>query len=703
MGWRSLLTAACIAALGVGCADDTPGDGGVDDAGDMGMDSGGMTGDSGVTEGCGDGTVDRMTETCDDGNTVDGDGCSADCTSDETCGNNVIDTAVGELCDDGNTDDGDGCRGDCASDYTCGNGVVDDMASGAASDEVCDDGNTVNGDGCSADCLSDESCGNSVVDIGAGEVCDDGNTDDGDDCSADCLVSLLCGNGTLDGSEECDDGNTDDTDGCSGTCLVERCGNGRVDAGEDCDDGDADDTNGCTSTCEFTCSADADCADAEPCNGAETCTDPGTATSACAAGTPLSDGADCGGGNVCMGGTCATVGCGDGTVVSPEQCDDGNRTDGDGCDNDCTFTCSSAADCDDANACNGAETCSGAGTATSACNAGTPPGAGAACDRDGRPGTRDVCNATMMCVRSRCGDGILDAGAAPAEQCDDGNTSNGDGCSSTCTMEMAVPPSAFRVTTARLISPRIVASIPFGGCQDLTDNCARVFGSCANDSVNTLLQTAIDPMASGGDYSLHIVELFRPLNPAAASTPTEVHLNPVCMEGPPQSCGPDATMPDVIMGTAMNMTSGTCYMPVADEVNDPGRAAYTPTANTVSGPCYLASLPTLTITISGIAIPLTDATVAATYSGGSPPTTLVSGVVSGFLSEADARAVTLPSDLPVIGGDSLFEHLQAGGAMGSGCNVSGGRAEDDRDMNGATRGFRFFLNFTGNAIGWTGT
>ena len=49
-------------------------------------------------------------EDCDDGNTVRGDGCSADC-SREVCGNGVLDP--NEQCDDGNTVDGDGCTATC--------------------------------------------------------------------------------------------------------------------------------------------------------------------------------------------------------------------------------------------------------------------------------------------------------------------------------------------------------------------------------------------------------------------------------------------------------------------------------------------------------------------------------------------------------------------------------------------------------------
>src|SRR4029079_16282591 len=68
--------------------------------------------------GCGNGVI-RAPEVCDDGNRLHGDGCSADCLSNETCGNGVIDSVKGEACDDGNTVSGDGCQANCAS-PTCG-------------------------------------------------------------------------------------------------------------------------------------------------------------------------------------------------------------------------------------------------------------------------------------------------------------------------------------------------------------------------------------------------------------------------------------------------------------------------------------------------------------------------------------------------------------------------------------------------------
>jgi uncharacterized repeat protein (TIGR01451 family) len=94
---------------------------------------------------CGDGVLDPGEE-CDDGNNVDGDGCSANCTL-EYCGDGVLDP--GEECDDGNNVDGDGCSADCKVEY-CGDGNLDPG-------EECDDGNNIDGDGCSANCTLEES------------------------------------------------------------------------------------------------------------------------------------------------------------------------------------------------------------------------------------------------------------------------------------------------------------------------------------------------------------------------------------------------------------------------------------------------------------------------------------------------------------------------------------------------------------------
>jgi cysteine-rich repeat protein len=95
---------------------------------------------------CGDGIF-QAPEQCDDGNAVDGDGCTG-CILD-FCGdgleNKIIQGNSLEVCDDGNNTGGDGCRGDCRGTEICGDGLFD-------TNEQCEDGNTINGDGCEADC-----------------------------------------------------------------------------------------------------------------------------------------------------------------------------------------------------------------------------------------------------------------------------------------------------------------------------------------------------------------------------------------------------------------------------------------------------------------------------------------------------------------------------------------------------------------------
>lgn len=136
---------------------------------------------------CGNGkrevpTPDRGEE-CDDGNLVDGDGCSAQCTL-PFCGDGLVDASLFEGCDLGeyNSDEpGADCRTNCQP-RRCGDGVVD-----VVHDEVCDDGNLDPTDNCTPDCKSDGRCGNGYVDFLKGELCDDGNFLSHDGCSSDCL------------------------------------------------------------------------------------------------------------------------------------------------------------------------------------------------------------------------------------------------------------------------------------------------------------------------------------------------------------------------------------------------------------------------------------------------------------------------------------------------------------------------------------
>ena len=193
---------------------------------------------------CGDSVV-GPGETCDDGNALGNDGCSALCAMETLrCGDGLT-TDPPEQCDDANSDEDDACLNSCRT-ATCGDRRV------WVAVEDCDDGNLVNGDGCSRECTTEtDLCGNRVQD--ALEECDDGNLVNGDGCSDACKREPppeLCGNGTRDPDEACDDGDRANDDACLNGCSFAACGDGFVWRGaEQCDDGNSDNGDECTRTC----------------------------------------------------------------------------------------------------------------------------------------------------------------------------------------------------------------------------------------------------------------------------------------------------------------------------------------------------------------------------------------------------------------------------------------------------------------------
>lgn len=257
---RSSLALVVLAATLFACSDPSTGrDASLDARHDGAHDGTLHEGGSGV---CGNGRFETG-EACDDGNTVSGDGCSADCTMVEpdwvcpypghacerstVCGDGRVGSS--EQCDDRNTTPGDGCSEACRIEpgwscplpgvacrpASCGDGI-------RVGTEGCDDGNMTPGDGCSATCQIEEGwqctapgspcthavCGNGAVE--GIEQCDDGNTRPYDGCDPQCHrepacgvgpCTATCGDGVRFPSEMCDDGNTRSNDGCSATCAIE--------------------------------------------------------------------------------------------------------------------------------------------------------------------------------------------------------------------------------------------------------------------------------------------------------------------------------------------------------------------------------------------------------------------------------------------------------------------------------------------------
>ncbi|MFZ5785417.1 MAG: DUF4215 domain-containing protein [Acidobacteriota bacterium] len=222
----------------------------------------------------------------------------------------------------------------------------------------------------------------------------------------------------------------------AGKCVASICGDTYVDtvAGEECEDGNQTDADGCNS-CKWTCKANGDCDDKLLCNGKESCD---TVKHVCLQGTNASDGIACtlagGGSGVCNGGVCSTAGCGDKIVTAPEECDDGNKTDGDGCENTCKYSCHQDPDCNDGNVCNGVEACK-QNALGKAC---TLASAAPVCD-DKKSCTTDSCDPVTGCVYTpqdndkdgrSCDDDCNDADPAiykGAPECADSKDNDRDG------------------------------------------------------------------------------------------------------------------------------------------------------------------------------------------------------------------------------------------------------------------------------------
>ena len=446
---------------------------------------------------CGDG-LRAGAEACDDGNMSSGDGCGAcdgaepgfSCTGNAptvcvtSCGDGA--RAGTEACDDGDFDSGDGCSASCAIEngYTCSGALsvcVTTCGDGLlAGSEACDDGNQSGSDGCSASCAVEPgfACTGApstcVTTCGDGaragtEACDDGNLVGNDGCSASCVTDpgytcagspstcvTTCGDGVPAGTELCDDGNQGNFDGCA-SCVVQSgfactgspsmcmttCGDGVRAGAEQCDDNNTNAGDGCNASCQFEFSPEA-----EPNNGCSLTNGPFTIPTA--------------GLGRLVSGVIAPTDEDWFSFTIPTWSDLSFETFNSGSLSTCgidtvlelyTSDCGTRLAIDDEN---GLNSCSRLAHPTEPALAHLPPGTYrlgvspfgstgfaysvqarvlASCGNGLREGSEDCdgepfCGSDCMRIPV-CGDAMRQ----PGEQCDDGNLTPADGCSSTCQWE----------------------------------------------------------------------------------------------------------------------------------------------------------------------------------------------------------------------------------------------------------------------------
>lgn len=392
---------------------------------------------------CGDG-ITQLGEECDDMNTVNGDGCENDCTETPVCGDGSVQT--GEECDDGDTMSGDGCDSSCQLEGAfCPEAEPNNTTATATLITTCDGGAgqigtvgdqdyyevhvTVPGSSIRAEVtdfnpLACPTGFDSVLRLytsGGAELGSD-DQDGIDSCSLiDPGVDLFAQNLAV-GTyflrvEEYQNNATSQPYVLRISVLPPSCGDHIVQAGEECDDGNLVSGDGCDASCQLEGNF---CPEVEPNNGT------GTAT-------PLAG---------CDGGVGAVTTIGDRdyysiqvTVAGSSLRAETTDVNGAGCPSGTdtvirlynTSGTELGSDDDDGN---------------SACSLIDPTTDGfaqnlgvgtyyVAVEEYSNDSTTPPYLLKLSLVTPGCGDHITQVG----EECDDGNNVDGDGCSSTCTLE----------------------------------------------------------------------------------------------------------------------------------------------------------------------------------------------------------------------------------------------------------------------------
>lgn len=438
------------------------GDGGSEQGGKGGSEQGGKGGSEQGGKG-GVGGAGGATSGCGDGKKGAGEQCDSADLGGQSCATAMGSEYGGKL----------GCKSNCQFDFNgcaknpkCGDGAINTAS------EECDDSdfggktcekvlNKPNATGvliCTKTCKIDSSS------CKQGPYCGDGKKGDGEECDGDDLGKDTCATATgktdMGGILKCNSSCKLDTSGC---VMNPKCGDGKVNnVGEECDGSDlvgatcksvlgnqkAEGTVTCDSSCKYItsgCTIPPYCGDGkksadEQCDG----NDLGSATCESVLGKGHQGQLVCSPDCTISSAKCETVPyCGDGKKNGAEACDGAdvsNKTCAEAvgpgstgvvaCKEDCSLDvsgCSVPPNCGNGTLdTNKGEECDGSLLGGKTCatilndtHAVGSPTCTSACTID----------SSGCSVPPYCGDGKLNQ---PSEECDDGNTKNGDGCNSSC-------------------------------------------------------------------------------------------------------------------------------------------------------------------------------------------------------------------------------------------------------------------------------
>lgn len=242
---------------------------------------------------------------------------------------------------------------------------------------------------------------------------------------------------------------------------------------------------------------------------------------------------------------------------------------------------------------------------------------------------------------------------------------------------VASVPDVFRVTDIDLRDPHVF-TLALILCLDVTDS-----------AFNPQLQDQIDLDGDlDGLLDLSALILFRPLDPGSTDGNAAFGIGD-CTVPPDTVCDQDPLSPPVVT-TASNVTMGSCMAPY------PGTTTlgYAPAIVPTDAPptCFVSGGVSVVLDVGPVGIPLQDVQLSANYVG-DPATSLVDGLMRGFIAEAVAD--TLLVDLGA--GEVPLSSLLPGGQ--GNC-----ASHDDRDtgLDGSTVGWWLYFNFTASRVPYAG-
>ena len=257
--------------------------------------------------------------------------------------------------------------------------------------------------------------------------------------------------------------------------------------------------------------------------------------------------------------------------------------------------------------------------------------------------------------------------------------------------EFASPATVMRFTDLDLRDPHVFLPIsvpPFPTvCFDFTDTAIPTTTVSFNGNIQASYSSDTNP--ADGFLDASSLLWFRPLVQDGRTARVDNGAADCLAPAPSAGCAPSATATPTAYRYAA-FASGTCLGPLPGTIGSP---AYNPAIASATGTCFVTAPKSFVFDNAGTPITLVDAQIAASFNA-TPATALGSGLLRGFLREADANQIVI-SDPALPGGSVTLAGLLAGGA-GS-CS-----SRNDRDVHAGESGWWFYFNFQAAAVTYTG-